>query len=667
MKKFLFASAAAGLTLTAAAAHAQSIDYGAMEQLFNEPVTTSATGSPQRATEAPVDMTIISATDIKRSGATDLPTILSRVGGLDVLSWGASAADVSVHGYDRPMTPRLLVLINGRQAYLDHYGYTAWATLPVQLSEIRQIEVVKGPNSALFGFNAVGGVVNIITFDPLHDDANTVTARVGTSGYREVSLVNTLKLGERVSALLSVGASRSDEWKNTNPTIDSSGLLDPKKVAANLAIVTELTEKTEFRVEGSWSNTQISEMLSNNNYSPTKYITSSLRATLASDSRVGLLELSAYRNNMSEKYNRPGTFDTAVTVVGARDLFKLGARHTFRIAAEYRHNTINTAPIEGGDVSYDVYAASGMWSWAISDKLASTAAVRFDRLDLQRTGVFPASYPAVFTNTLWDRTINETSYNLGLVYRPSEADAFRVSLARGVQLPSLLDLGALQYEIQLPTVSFGAVGNPTLKPTIVENLEFGYERSLPTLGARIGVSIFAQATSDVKGDPSPLQVDIAPTLTSVAILQYRNVGDSKMTGVELSASGKLRGGYHWSANYTFTDVKDEPDPGFSMVVRNIAAARTTPDSRGNLAFGWENAQWQADGFLRYVGASEGYNSVGVLTPVEAHATLGGRVAYTFGPDFTLALSGQNLGHERQTQTVGLEAERRVLISLTKAW
>jgi len=209
MKKFLFASAAAGLTLTAAAARAQSIDYGAMEQLFNEPVTTSATGSPQRATEAPVDMTIISAADIKRSGATDLPTVLSRVGGLDVLSWGASAADVSVHGYDRPMTPRLLVLINGRQAYLDHYGYTAWATLPVQLSEIRQIEVVKGPNSALFGFNAVGGVVNIITFDPRHDDANTVTARVGTSGYREVSLVNTLKLGERVSALLSVGASRS--------------------------------------------------------------------------------------------------------------------------------------------------------------------------------------------------------------------------------------------------------------------------------------------------------------------------------------------------------------------------------------------------------------------------------------------------------------------------
>src|SRR5271166_3520965 len=140
------------LTLGAAgAADAQTIDYGSLEQLFSEAVTTSATGSPQRATDAPVAMEIISAADIRRSGATDLPTILSRVAGVDVLTWGAGgAADVSIRGYDSPYSPRLLVLINGRQVYLDHYGYTAWATLPVELSEIRQIEVVKGPNSALF-------------------------------------------------------------------------------------------------------------------------------------------------------------------------------------------------------------------------------------------------------------------------------------------------------------------------------------------------------------------------------------------------------------------------------------------------------------------------------------------------------------------------------------
>src|SRR4051812_24896541 len=207
MKKILLAGAAAGLTFAAAAsANAQSIDYGAMEQLFNEPVTTSATGSPQRSTEVPVDMTIISAADIKRSGAQDLPTILGRVAGIDVLNFAASQSDVGIRGYNQARSPRLLVLINGRQVYLDHFGYTDWNALPVQLSEIRQIEVVRGPNSAIFGFNAVSGVVNIITFNPKFDSTNAVEVRAGNNADTYASAVTTLHLGQHLSVRLSGGA-----------------------------------------------------------------------------------------------------------------------------------------------------------------------------------------------------------------------------------------------------------------------------------------------------------------------------------------------------------------------------------------------------------------------------------------------------------------------------
>src|SRR5579864_2570722 len=97
MKKQCLLAGATSLVMTLAsvsAARAQSIDYGSLQQLFNEPVTTSATGTPQRVTDAPVDMTIITADDIKRSGATDLPTILSRVAGVDVLNWSAADSDV---------------------------------------------------------------------------------------------------------------------------------------------------------------------------------------------------------------------------------------------------------------------------------------------------------------------------------------------------------------------------------------------------------------------------------------------------------------------------------------------------------------------------------------------------------------------------------------------
>jgi outer membrane receptor for ferrienterochelin and colicins len=101
-KNILMASVAAGLALGAGAgAHAQSIDYGSLEQIFNEPVTTSATGSPQRASQAPADMEIISADQIRRSGETSLPGILQRVAGVDVLNNSAGQSDVSVRGYDQ--------------------------------------------------------------------------------------------------------------------------------------------------------------------------------------------------------------------------------------------------------------------------------------------------------------------------------------------------------------------------------------------------------------------------------------------------------------------------------------------------------------------------------------------------------------------------------------
>jgi len=168
---------AAALVTASSAAHADTIQYGALEELFGEPVTTSATGAPQRATDAPVPMTIITQEDIRRSGAYDIPGVLRDVVGVNVQRHSTFGADVGVRGYNQNFSPRILVLVNGRQVYLDDYGRTSWANIPVQLGEIRQIEVVKGPSTALFGFNAISGVINILTFNPLYDDVSVAEVR----------------------------------------------------------------------------------------------------------------------------------------------------------------------------------------------------------------------------------------------------------------------------------------------------------------------------------------------------------------------------------------------------------------------------------------------------------------------------------------------------------
>lgn len=670
MKKILFAAGAAGLALAAAMpASAQSIDYGSLEQLFNEPVTTSATGSPQRAPEAPADMQIISQDDIRRSGATDLPTIISRVAGVDVLNFSAGHTDVNVRGYNQSSSPRLLVLVNGRQVYLDHYGVTLWRNIPVQLQEIRQIEVVKGPNTALFGFNAVSGVVNIITFNPKFDDTDAVEVRAGTNDYRGVSLVATGKLGEKLSARVSLGAEKQDEWKNTIGLADTTRLHAPENVSAAIDTVAQLTDKTELRLEGSWSNVQQST-IAGAAYSPTKSAVSSVKATLASETKLGLLQLSAYQNDLSAKYVILGRTDweNRIRVVSAQDLFKVGAAHTFWIGAEYRNNTLDTAPLPGGDIGYDVFALSGMWNWQVSDKFSTTVALRHDTMEIERTGSFPLGAPLA-DNALWDRKVKELSVNAAAVFRPTSDDTIRLSYGRGVQAPTLVEMGGLSGTTPLaPGVNLAFVGNPDLRPSIVTNYQASYDRSLPAINARAGVRVFWQEWEDIKGIPSSAGLDIAPTRTTLPAVQFTNTSDSEMKGVELSASGSAKNGFRWSADYTYTDVKDKPFAGVNLTLRGTAFDRTSPKHRGNLAAGWANAAWEADAFLHYVGEYEFPAVVGTgLQKVDAFTTLGGRVARKLENGLTFAVAGQNLLHERQRQTPGLEAERRIFASVSKAW
>ena len=665
MKTTLFVGASVGLCIlaSATAASAQSIDYGAMEQLFNEPVTTSATGSPQRATEAPADMQIISADEIRRSGEITLPGVLQRVAGIDVLNFSAGQSDVNVRGYDQVSSPRLLVLVNGRQVYLDHYGLTVWSTIPVQLDEIRQIEVVKGPNSALFGFNAVSGVVNIITFNPKFDDRNVATVRVGDHGQKSASLVTTLKLGGAISARLSAGAEERDEWATTGALPTAATLHDPQRITTALDVVAQLAPKTELRVEGSWANIQEDSVAGGYSYTRMKMITSSGKATLTSDTRWGQIQAQAYENQLTAKYGLAGgiNWENTIDVVSLQDLFKIGAAHTVRLGGEYRHNTLNTAPITGGEVSYDVWSASAMWNWAINEKLTTTAAVRIDKLQLSRTGPFPARIPLA-DNNLWDRDVSEPSLNLTAAWRPTAFDTFRLSYARGVQAPSLIEFGG----VQLASGPVFLLGNPKLEPTIVANYEAAYDRQLKD--AKLGVRVFVQNWSDLKSSIGTTALDIPPTATTAPGFTYKNVSDSKMKGVELTASGKIAGGFGWRADYTYTDVKDSLFPGMNAVNRYVAFESTTPKSRGNIGADWSKGPWEVDANLHYVGDFQWYDVTnGALQPVSAYASLSSRVGYRLDNGVTLAVSGQNLLNERQKQTRGLQAERQLMVSISKAW
>ena len=178
----------------------------------------SATGEPQRASDVPADLTIITADEITRSGATTIPDVLRLVAGIDVRSYGVADSAVGIRGDNTALNPRVLVLLDGRQVLQNDYGLTVWQLIPVALGDIRQIEIIKGPNSALHGFDAVSGLINIITYDALDDHVNAARVEGGSLKALDGGAVASVRATNMVGIRLSATGSRPDEYGASGQT-----------------------------------------------------------------------------------------------------------------------------------------------------------------------------------------------------------------------------------------------------------------------------------------------------------------------------------------------------------------------------------------------------------------------------------------------------------------
>ena len=121
----------------------------------------------QRVEESPAAVTVISAEEIRNSGATNLGDLLRRVAGLEVICLSASDCQVGARGQNKPMSNGVLALVNSRAVYETFFGVVLWSYKDFPLEQIERIEVVRGPGSVLYGANAFHAVVNIITKEPL--------------------------------------------------------------------------------------------------------------------------------------------------------------------------------------------------------------------------------------------------------------------------------------------------------------------------------------------------------------------------------------------------------------------------------------------------------------------------------------------------------------------
>ena len=146
---------------------------------LTDTIVVSASKSDTALIDAPATISLVTSDVLASTPAQNYGDLLRALPGVNVIQLSARDINVTNRQGTSTLTNSQLVLLDDRSIYLDFFGLVLWDFLPSNMSDIRQIEVIRGPASAVWGANALTGVVNVITKTPRQAPGTTVSIQGG--------------------------------------------------------------------------------------------------------------------------------------------------------------------------------------------------------------------------------------------------------------------------------------------------------------------------------------------------------------------------------------------------------------------------------------------------------------------------------------------------------
>jgi len=558
----------------------------------NAPVTLndtviSASGFEQKTTEAPASISVISREDLQQKRYNNLAQALGDVEGIDIGQGTGKTGglNISIRGMPSQYT---LILIDGRRQNAagnvtpNGFNETSTSFMP-PLSAIERIEVIRGPMSTLYGSDAMGGVINIITRKVAKEWTGSLTQDYtyqedrdfgdtrNTSIYASGPLVDGL-LGLQLRGSL-FDREASDLSYGNGVEVSKRGPSPVEGRTHNLGARLSLTphEDHDFgldvergrqvynndecqlgSLDGQNQECTASAATRANGYADElRFEREQIALTHTGRLGFGTLE-SSLMHNTTETIGRtiPGTIGTPTAVPGAiggapRELETTNLVLDTKLVAPVGESHIATVGGQWWKAEMDdgiaqttfeqkTWAVFAEDEWRLREDLALTLGARYDDHEAFGGHVSPRAY---------------------LVWNTSENWTMKGGVSRGYRTPDLNDLhsGVNGATRQGQVIT---IGNPDLEPETTTSTEFGvYFDSLA--GFNANATLFHNKFKDKIASGDPIQITGRPGIPDGSYAQQINIDEAVTQGLELAASWTFAPAWTLSANYTYTDSEQK--------------------------------------------------------------------------------------------------------------
>ncbi|OBT16319.1 hypothetical protein A9264_11810 [Vibrio sp. UCD-FRSSP16_10] len=551
-------------------------------QNTDEVMVVTATSYQTKVSEVPASVSIITKEELALMPYNNLADALATTAGVHIADIGQGRQGIEIRGMD---VSQSLILIDGRRMSRasDMLGHSNFELQNIPVSDIERIEVIKGPMSALYGSDALGGVINVITKPKSNEwsgsvrgGGSTAIGEDGDTGNIEVSASGAL-IDDTVLMKVTTGHAYQGLIENRNRE-NETDIAGNRNTFVDVELQTIISPQQEVDVytrvaqTDSWYDSN-DDTSGDKIRSTTTYDTFEYGVTHSGYWDFADTQLRVYGSRVSQTNektigapNDPNDIDEDI-VDGYIQFFAFDIHHV-TLGGQWSEQRLDSVDITTGGGSASQGALFLQDDISLTDELSLLLGGRYDNHADFGSHFSPRAY---------------------LVYNPTQNWTFKGGYGEGFKAPTIKQSSPEYYSTAVGR-PFDLKGNADLKPEVNKSYEISAAYNTERWGST--VTLFQNNVENL--------IDLeciascGRPIAGSTIYQYVNINEAEIKGIEWSGNVTLAPAWYVNMNLTLLDTEDKST---GEVIEN------KPKSQAYLAINWKTTeQLTTQVSMRHIGS-----------------------------------------------------------------